>query len=214
MSRVVATLAESKTAVSGVSAGCVTEGVLAGSEEFEGSRGMSLFAGSLPDLVLSASHLRSHRTDDGLGISGWRDAFDDAAGVVMLADPFSFPASGFLSTVSVPVIGGLAHNGTSEGALFLDGRVLDSGAVAVALSGPISFRTVVSQGCRPIGDPVTVTEVAGQKLVSLGTAGAAAYLDRRTGGSLRARSVTCCRGNSSWEWWLMSIFRNSSEVTS
>ena len=172
----IASLTESHTSVSGVSFGCVAEGVVAGSEEFEGSRGLSVFAGSLPEMSAAGTHLRSHRTEEGVGISGWPDDFDDAAGVIMLADPFSFPASGFLTSVTVPVVGGLAQNGTSDGALFLNGRVLDTGAVAVALSGPITFRTLVSQGCRPIGDPITVTATDGQKLLSLGSTDAATHL--------------------------------------
>jgi small ligand-binding sensory domain FIST len=51
--------------------------------------------------------------------------------------------------------------------LFLDGRVLDRGAVGVVLSGPVGARMVVSQGARPIGPPMTVTAADGNVLLEL-----------------------------------------------
>ena len=52
----------------------------------------------------------------------------------------------------------------------LDDRILDHGAVALVCSEDVPVRAVVSQGCRPIGTPLTVTraernlvyELAGQ----------------------------------------------------
>jgi len=41
--------------------------------------------------------------------------------------------------------------------LFVDRQVYDEGAIGVGLTGKIALRTVVSQGCRPIGEPFTVT---------------------------------------------------------
>src|SRR5699024_2719029 len=50
--------------------------------------------------------------------------------------------------------------------LLLDDAVLD-GAVGVLLSGPISAHIAVSQGCRPIGPPMTVTKAEENVLVEL-----------------------------------------------
>jgi small ligand-binding sensory domain FIST len=71
-----------------------------------------------------------------------------------------------------PLIGGLASGAhkPGENRLFLDGEIYDEGAVGVALSGPVVLRSIVSQGCKPIGEPLVITraekniifEVAGQ----------------------------------------------------
>jgi small ligand-binding sensory domain FIST len=41
--------------------------------------------------------------------------------------------------------------------VFLNNRVFDRGAVALGLGGVYGARTVVSQGCTPIGEPWTIT---------------------------------------------------------
>src|ERR687888_130189 len=60
--------------------------------------------------------------------------------------------------------------------LFLDGRVVD-GAVGIVLGGldeaGVAVRTVVSQGCRPIGPPMTVTKA--EQNVLFEVAGVPAY---------------------------------------
>jgi small ligand-binding sensory domain FIST len=58
-------------------------------------------------------------------------------------------------------IGGMASGSQSPGEnrFVLNGAVYDSGAVAVELEGPVKIRTVVSQGCRPIGRSLIVTKV-------------------------------------------------------
>jgi small ligand-binding sensory domain FIST len=48
-----------------------------------------------------------------------------------------------------------AARGPGGNRLVLDGAVTTTGAVGVLLEQPV--QTVVSQGCRPIGDPMTVT---------------------------------------------------------
>ncbi len=84
--------------------------------------------------------------------------------LVLLADPFSFPADRLLREIDATcphlrVIGGLASAGNSAGEnrFFLGGDVFDDGAVGLLFppAGPVT--TVVSQGCRPIGHPYIVT---------------------------------------------------------
>ena len=50
----------------------------------------------------------------------------------------------------------------------LDGRVYEDGAVAVLIDGPVAVRSVVSQGCRPIGRPMIVTKADGNLIRELG----------------------------------------------
>ena len=67
------------------------------------------------------------------------------------------------------VMGGMASGGTGPGdtRLFLDDRVVDTGAVGARMPG-IRIRPLVSQGCRPIGNVYTVTRAAGNVIHELG----------------------------------------------
>jgi small ligand-binding sensory domain FIST len=89
---------------------------------------------------------------------------EDEPHFVLLADPFSADAGSLLSGMdyafpSSPKIGGLASgaNGPGLNALFLDGEVFHGGAVGVALTGDVALDTVVAQGCRPVGELLSVT---------------------------------------------------------
>ena len=104
---------------------------------------------------------------------------DDHVGV-LLVDPYSFPVGGFLehgNTVlpGFPLVGGLAGAPGGPGAnrLFLDGVAVPGGGVGVVLGGDVAVRTVVSQGCRPIGPSMIVTRAQRNLLLEL--AGTPAY---------------------------------------
>jgi small ligand-binding sensory domain FIST len=64
-------------------------------------------------------------------------------------------------------VGGLASGSMTPGenALFLDQEVFTSGAVGLALQGNVRVDTVVAQGCRPIGKPMTITRCEQQHLL-------------------------------------------------
>jgi len=66
-------------------------------------------------------------------------------------------------------MGGMASGGTGSGEtrLFLDDRVVDTGAVGVRMPG-IRIRALVSQGCRPIGNAYTVTRTERNVVHELG----------------------------------------------
>lgn len=152
-------------------------GVAGGGLEIEDGPGLSVFAASFGTGHLDGFVLKSQRTDDGWTITGWPDDVPDHGTLVMLADPFSFPVADFLALCNarVPnltVIGGMASAGVRPGTnrLVLDDHVFHDGAVAILCSEDVPIRPVVSQGCRPIGSPLTVTrsdrnllyELAGQ----------------------------------------------------
>jgi small ligand-binding sensory domain FIST len=52
--------------------------------------------------------------------------------------------------------------------LFLGSQALDSGAVAVVAHGALRLRSVVSQGCRPIGQPYVITQADRNLILQLG----------------------------------------------
>jgi small ligand-binding sensory domain FIST len=114
-----------------------------------------------------------------MAVVGLPERGDDDVVGLLLADPWSFPVDGFVERSNdalsgLPMVGGIASGLTGRGStrLFLDAQVADRGAVGALLGGPVGARTFVSQGCRPIGPPMTVTAADGN--VILGLAGVSA----------------------------------------
>ena len=143
--------------------GCVAEGVVGREQELEHGPGASVWAAALPGSQIETFHAVAFGTDEGVAVAGIPQ-FDDADLVAMLADPFTFPAAGFLSKLNeeedqVPMVGGLAAGGgePEAQALFRDGEVLTDGAVGAVLRG-VRVRTLVSQGCAPVGSDSVITE--------------------------------------------------------
>jgi small ligand-binding sensory domain FIST len=153
--------------------GCVADAVVAGRREVEGRPCVAVWLGSLAEPV-ETFHMQFVRTSAGGLFAGYE--FGHAGGDfhLLLPDPYSFPAEVLLEHLNAHrpgtrVMGGLVSGTAGPGGcrLFLDGDVLVSGAVGVRLRGWRGM-TVVSQGCRPIGDPYTVTAARGNVITGLG----------------------------------------------
>jgi small ligand-binding sensory domain FIST len=144
--------------------GCAAVAVAGGAVEVEDGPGLSVFAARFGAGRVSGIALDAIETDDGVEISGWPDSLPARGTLLMLADPYSFPVVDFLSLCNeqVPeltVIGGCASAATRPGGnrIVFDDRIMTGGAVAVMCSDDVPVRAVVSQGCRPIGKPLTIT---------------------------------------------------------
>jgi small ligand-binding sensory domain FIST len=147
--------------------GCSGEGVIGGGEEIESAPAVTLWTAGLPGVALTPFRLTADRDDYGMSLTGWPGRLDESPeqpSFVLLADPFSTPMDEVFALLSerchgAPAIGGLAGGGQDQGGnrMVLDGDVHDGGLVGVAISGPVSVRTVISQGCRPIGERYMVT---------------------------------------------------------
>lgn len=154
--------------------GCTAHGVIASGRGVEGVGGVSVWVASIPSVSIRAFHLEVLRTSESVAVLGMpRGGVDDVVGV-LLADPFSFPADGFVGRShealrGLPLVGGLASGAHAPGdtRLLLDGRVHDRGAVGVVLGGDLSIHTLVSQGCRAVGAPMAVTAIEGSRILSL-----------------------------------------------
>jgi small ligand-binding sensory domain FIST len=138
--------------------------VVGGRREVEDAPALSAFAARFDGGRVDLMHLDAIAADDELMILGWPDAVPARGTLVLLADPYTFPVANFLRLMNeqVPdleIVGGLASAAAGPGGNRLAGdeRVTTSGAVAVLLSDEIPVRPVVSQGCRPIGQALTVT---------------------------------------------------------
>src|SRR5215218_7855841 len=156
--------------------GCTAQGVIGGGRELEGVPGLAVWLARLPGVEVRPFGLRVLPLEDGVGIGGWPDLpDDDQASVLLLAEPFTFPADSFLERLNaeqpgLPVIGGMVSGATEPGRhrLLHGTEVLDGGAAGVALVGPVDLRAVVSQGCRPVGAPFAVTRGEGNVVHELG----------------------------------------------
>lgn len=150
--------------------GILGESVVGGSLEAEEGPALSLWLGSWNGaMAIDVFHLNPESTPDGPTLFGWPDSIFEAdpAESVLIAfgDRYTFPAvEMFLPVVNeqypgLRVVGGMSSNpfGPEVASLFLDDTPLSGGAVGVLLRGKSRIRTLVSQGCRPVGKPLVVT---------------------------------------------------------
>ncbi|MBM4124088.1 MAG: hypothetical protein FJ246_03895 [Nitrospira sp.] len=161
------------------------EGVIAGAEEIEDAAAVTLWAARLPNTQLTPLRLAFPQGADGFAIKGWPESLGVKAErqtIILLADPFTTPIDEVLSFMAdrcpgAAAIGGLVGGGQDLGdnRLLLNDEVYDGGLVGVALSGGVAVRTVVSQGCRPIGASYVVTKAEQNVIHELGGSSA---LDR------------------------------------
>ncbi len=151
--------------------GAAAESVVGTGREVEGGPAVSLWAAR----VGPVTPVRLEAMGPEGPVLGWPGHLEERPGLVLLlADPFSFPAEAFFSALAedhpgLEVVGGMASAAARPGGnrLVLDGEVLAGGAVAAILSGEAAVEAVVSQGCRPIGHPLVVTRAAGNILYEL-----------------------------------------------
>ena len=147
----------------GVLIGTTGVAVLGGAREVEDAPALSLWAGRVAE-VPRAVRLTAVRTPSGVALQGLSaSTLGPGDTLVLLADPFSLPTDAIVDAVDNPVIGGLASAATSPGGnrLVLDDEVVADGGVGVILPAEVATATVVSQGCRPIGQPMIVTRAEG-----------------------------------------------------
>ena len=159
--------------------GCSAGGIIGNGVEVEERPGVSITVANLPEVEIQGFHLEEDNLPDlDAGPSHWEElvkvSSTDDPQFVMLADPFSFPVQNLLMGLDFAFsqsakIGGLASGARQQGgnALFLDDQMYRSGAIGLVLHGNITVDTVVAQGCRPVGQPMRITESRQNLLVGL-----------------------------------------------
>jgi small ligand-binding sensory domain FIST len=171
--------------------GCVAQAVVGGAREVESGPAVSLWLAAETGPVETFA-MEFMRTPSGGAYGGYRFEPGRSGVHLMFCDPFTFPAGDLVAHLNshVPgtvLMGGLASGGLAAGQsrLFLDGRVLSHGAVGAHLAGA-EVHPLVSQGCRPVGDPFIVTRAEGNVIFELGGRPPMARL-RDLAASLRGR---------------------------
>jgi small ligand-binding sensory domain FIST len=159
--------------------GASGESIVGSGREIEDEPALSLWLARWPGATITPMHLEFERTPEGGALDGWPDKiagqWPEGSFLILLGDPFTFPTDFLLERMNedrpgVPVIGGMASASQEPGGnrLILGEETLAEGAVAVHVSGPVRLRTVVSQGCRPIGKPLVVTKAERNVIHELG----------------------------------------------
>lgn len=164
--------------------------VMSGTSEINDAPGIALLACNLPGVRISpfwVDHISPRDSTDerAAKLADQIDAGVDMRAAFFFADPFSVPlvklipalsaarmqhitSSGRVESIGT-ILGGMASAATRPGgnSLLLDGEIRSSGAMGVTLSGDIQIDTVVSQGCRPIGNPMIITKARGNLILEL-----------------------------------------------
>jgi len=160
--------------------GCAGEGIIGAGREVERTPGLAVVAAHLPNVRLHPFHIA--------GQSAWHELIEDedvlkeklglgpeTRAVIAMGDPFTSPIDALIGALDttmpgLPLIGGLASAARRPGdnVLFRNDQMLSTGTVGISLSGPIDVQTVVSQGCRPIGQPMVITKARENVIQQLG----------------------------------------------
>jgi len=160
--------------------GCVGESIIGNDREVEAAPALSVWLARWPSAVeLTPFHLTLEETSEGYGLLGWPDALQEAdparSAVLLLGDPYTFPADVFLEEMNeshrgLRVMGGMASGTQAPGQcrLVLGDRVVHQGAVGVLLQGDLGLRCIVSQGCKPVGRHMVVTKGHDNVIAELG----------------------------------------------
>ncbi len=142
--------------------GVTASSIVGGGREVEDRPAISLWAGNVGPV--EPVRLETQRLNGGWALTGLPAEAATPRVLLLLADPFSIPTDGMLDRLrakapTVEVVGGLASTGRAPGGnrLVLDDAVFDNGAVGVLLDAGVVSGTVVSQGCRPVGQAYVVT---------------------------------------------------------
>ena len=159
--------------------GCTGAGIIGGDAEIERHPAAALLVGELPGVKVVPFRVTQEELEEDNSPSFWHFQLDcppaDNPNLLLLADPFTIPSVPLVQALNgaypqAPIIGGLASGAQEPGEnrLLLDDEVLEDGAIGIALSGAITLHTIVSQGCKPIGEPFTVTRAEKNIVFELG----------------------------------------------
>lgn len=158
--------------------GCMGEGVIGGEKEIEEHPGLVLWGIRNTGMQVVPFMLTSKIEGEAPSLEGWPVGLESSAHphtFFLFADPFSTPIDELFALLDQhapgsSAIGGIASGGmdVGESRMVLNREIFGSGVVGVAVEGGVEIRTVVSQGCLPIGERYVVTKVDRNVIQELG----------------------------------------------
>jgi len=157
--------------------GCSGWGVIGRKREVEGEPGFSLLLLSLPAGSFTVTQIDENAALESPGPDFWHTstgvAPSEARSWIILANPYFGGVETWLEDFSaayprVPVLGGLASARNAEIFLMRDGDISPAPLLAIALKQSLVVLPLVSQGCRPIGDPSPITKAEENLILEIG----------------------------------------------
>lgn len=179
--------------------GCAAAGVVGPGRELEDGPGAVVWAAELPGAEIETFAVTGEPGDDPDMLEGVPEPGPAADAVLVLADPYGFPAGTLLRRLNeerpgTPVLGGLASaavGGTAP--LMMNGEVADAGAVGCMLRG-VDLTPCVSQGATPVGPEMAVTAAEGNVIHELAFKPALERLGEVVSGLPREEREQAARG--------------------
>ena len=158
--------------------GSIGAGLIGRSQEAEGSLGMSLLLVSLPETKLTPVLISNEQIEeiDWARLLADGDRYRTRGRRFMDRSPTLHAAPRTLAGgmercfPDAPSFGGISSGATEigENTLLLDGKAIDAAVLALAVKGG-KIRTIVSQGCKPVGEPFTITQADENLIYALGS---------------------------------------------
>jgi small ligand-binding sensory domain FIST len=157
--------------------GCSGWGFIGSRREIEREPGFSLILFSLPAESFSIVQISETQIEESTGSEYWRTATGlpakEVTSWIVLANPHFGGTESWLEEWStaypeVPIMGGLASSTGSEIFLLEDGEAINAPVLAIAMKQGLLVRPLVSQGCRPIGDPSPITKAEQNLIMEIG----------------------------------------------
>ena len=185
-------------------AGCTGSGLIGTAREAESVSGFSLLFLHMPQARVQAVELSQAQVETSRGDSFWHEAAgsqnDPDACWLALTNPFQFDANTWLhewnsAFPAMNCVGGLASGSRGNEDVTVFGPHIGQTADALALRFEgARMATVVSQGCRPIGEALPITQVDDHLLIELGSRPAYQVLEEAYN-KLPERAKKTARGN-------------------
>jgi small ligand-binding sensory domain FIST len=157
--------------------GCSGWGVIGKKREVEGEPGFSLLLLSLPAGSFTVTQIDENAALESPGPDFWHTSTgvppSEVRSWIILANPYFGGVETWLEDWSaayphVPVLGGLASARNAEIFLMRDGDISPAPLLAIALKQGLIVLPLVSQGCRPIGDPSPITKAEENLILEIG----------------------------------------------
>jgi len=159
--------------------GCSAESIIGHDREVEQRPGLAVLVARMPGVRIHPFHVAG---DDWNALLEDPEEMTERIGygpetraVIGFGDPWTTPLNPLMRVMDkhlpgAPLTGGLASAARAAGGnvLVRNDQTFSEGFVGASLSGPIRVQTVVSQGCRPIGQRFVITKAHENVIETLG----------------------------------------------
>lgn len=157
--------------------GCATQSVIGEDQELEDLPAISLLALSLPGAQLHPLRFTEKMVEEVKDEQAWYENLGvpraEVNAWLLFTDPYHLDSEQLIDRLTyayphVPVVGGLPAGDLEERAirLFYNDEIIEEGGIGLAIGGPYSIVPLMAQGCEPIGETWTITEVLDNGLIA------------------------------------------------